>query len=595
MLWERAVFNISEASSPLEHDALKTEHLEERFGTKDRELSPNRPYSSLPSPQPLLGKRGFLKQNIKTWTDGEILLEAPLHVYPDEGPLEPLQMSTTDDFNFNVDGSSEHEIVFERASATDSNPWYECKSIQDDILQFESRFESGCLDKAVRISRFEYALTIHGDPGSDRKWAQWFYFSIKNARPDVEYTFHLMHFNKGDSLFGKGCMPLMSSSKSERGWSRIGSNISYYQNSSKKYTLTFSFQLDSKYRKETHYFAACYPYRYSDLQSYLDELESDPIRSSRVKRRTLCRTLAGNQCDLLTITSFGSGNDGSLEKRRGVLLSARVHPGESNASWMMKGVIDFLTGPSLDAKLLRDNFVFKIVPMLNPDGVISGRARASHAGVDLNRMYIEPDKKFHPTIWHLKRLLQGFTSDRDVLLYCDFHGHSRKHNVFMYGCLEGKQLDKNSSENENDEVSREEQVDETFEDVPESKKIKIKKKKRVKRKNGRKTKKRVKEVKEFTKDVTLFPQLLQISTSLFSFSDCSFRVQKSKESTGRVNVYRESDGEILSYTLEASLGGMDVGPLKGNHLNYNHFEQMGHAFCDALLEYLVEEQKSLLK
>ena len=35
---------------------------------------------------------------------------------------------------------------------------------------------------------------------------------------------------------------------------------------------------------------------------------------------------------------------------------------------MMKGVIDFLTGPSLDARLLRDNFVFKVVPMLNPDG-----------------------------------------------------------------------------------------------------------------------------------------------------------------------------------------------------------------------------------
>ena len=46
----------------------------------------------------------------------------------------------------------------------------------------------------------------------------------------------------------------------------------------------------------------------------------------------------------------------------------RVHPGETNASWMMKGVIDFLTGPSMDAKLLRDNFVFKVIPMLNPDG-----------------------------------------------------------------------------------------------------------------------------------------------------------------------------------------------------------------------------------
>lgn len=26
--------------------------------------------------------------------------------------------------------------------------------------------------------------------------------------------------------------------------------------------------------------------------------------------------------------------------------------------------------------------------------------------------------------------------ERDVVLYCDFHGHSRKKNVFIYGCEE---------------------------------------------------------------------------------------------------------------------------------------------------------------
>ena len=49
-----------------------------------------------------------------------------------------------------------------------------------------------------------------------------------------------------------------------------------------------------------------------------------------------------------------------------------MHPGESNSSYMMKGIIDYLTGPTLNAKILRDNFVFKVIPMLNPDGVIIG-------------------------------------------------------------------------------------------------------------------------------------------------------------------------------------------------------------------------------
>lgn len=37
------------------------------------------------------------------------------------------------------------------------------------------------------------------------------------------------------------------------------------------------------------------------------------------------------------------------------------------------------------AKYLRNNFVFKIIPMLNPDGVIIGNYRTSLSGMDLNR------------------------------------------------------------------------------------------------------------------------------------------------------------------------------------------------------------------
>ena len=69
---------------------------------------------------------------------------------------------------------------------------------------------------------------------------------------------------------------------------------------------------------------------------------------------------------------------------------------------MMKGIIDYLVGPTLGARILRDNFLFKIVPMVNPDGVINGNTRCSLAGVDLNRVWIDPSPKLHPTVWHLK-------------------------------------------------------------------------------------------------------------------------------------------------------------------------------------------------
>ena len=53
-----------------------------------------------------------------------------------------------------------------------------------------------------------------------------------------------------------------------------------------------------------------------------------------------------------------------------ILITARVHPGETNGSWMMKGFLDYITSSDPDAVTLRDHFIFKVIPMLNPDGVI---------------------------------------------------------------------------------------------------------------------------------------------------------------------------------------------------------------------------------
>ena len=83
--------------------------------------------------------------------------------------------------------------------------------------------------------------------------------------------------------------------------------------------------------------------------------------------------------------------------------------------------------------MLRDNFVFKIVPMLNPDGVINGHTRCGNVGVDLNRVWIDPNPKLHPTICAMKNLLKQMMTERELLLFCDLHGHSRKKNMFMYG------------------------------------------------------------------------------------------------------------------------------------------------------------------
>jgi hypothetical protein len=98
---------------------------------------------------------------------------------------------------------------------------------------------------------------------------------------------------------------------------------------------------------------------------------------------------------------------------------------------MMKGVIDYLISP--EASDLRDHYVFKIVPMLNPDGVINGNYRCSLAGCDLNRRWKYPSELLHPTVYHTKKLIKKLAAERPMAMYCDLHGHSRRKNIFMYG------------------------------------------------------------------------------------------------------------------------------------------------------------------
>ncbi len=62
----------------------------------------------------------------------------------------------------------------------------------------------------------------------------------------------------------------------------------------------------------------------------------------------------------------------------------------------MEGTLDYLISNEGGAEYLRSNFVFKIVPMMNPDGVIIGNYRSSLSGLDLNRQWIAPSSKTCP-------------------------------------------------------------------------------------------------------------------------------------------------------------------------------------------------------
>jgi murein tripeptide amidase MpaA len=74
-----------------------------------------------------------------------------------------------------------------------------------------------------------------------------------------------------------------------------------------------------------------------------------------------------------------------------ILITSRVHPGEVGASHALNGMLEFLTGNDDVAIRLRNDYMFLVVPMLNPDGVYNGNNRMDSLGQNLNRFYHLPD------------------------------------------------------------------------------------------------------------------------------------------------------------------------------------------------------------
>jgi len=92
-------------------------------------------------------------------------------------------------------------------------------------LRFESRFESGNLASAVRLSGCEYNLYLRADKGSGG--CQWYYFMVSNMKKDCTYKLNIMHFYKEKSMYHHGMRPLLwSQTDSQRyeplGWRRAG-------------------------------------------------------------------------------------------------------------------------------------------------------------------------------------------------------------------------------------------------------------------------------------------------------------------------------------------------------------------------------------
>jgi hypothetical protein len=67
-------------------------------------------------------------------------------------------------------------------------------------------------------------------------------------------------------------------------------------------------------------------------------------------------------CDILTLfVPLEGDDDASVSARKTVVISARVHPGESSSSWTTLGFLRQLLSGSEESTWLLRNFVIKVL------------------------------------------------------------------------------------------------------------------------------------------------------------------------------------------------------------------------------------------
>ncbi|VDK75035.1 unnamed protein product [Litomosoides sigmodontis] len=432
---------------------------------------------------------------------------------------------------------------------------------KNNHLLFESRFEGGNLRRAIQVNNWHYQLILSPDVNQLRPHFQWFFFEVSNNEADVDYMFEIINCFKKTSMFNRGMQPvLFSVTEACRGnpeWIRAGSSVRYCRNafihndcdklnnrSAPRQHFSLYFTIRFKYPADVCYIAYHFPYTYSMLQATIERYLWKNGKEGRfyVRNDQLCKSLGGNTVSLLTVTANGTKEQ--LVDRQIVLLCARVHPGENNTSWIMHGIMDFLMSDDKKAAELRDQFVFKLIPMLNVDGVVNGSHRCSLAGVDLNRTWDQPSSVLHPVIYHSKAVVQYIVDvlGKKPFVFVDLHGHSNSFNFFLYG------------------------------------------------NNPDKSWRAMDRLLPGKNDFMSLPLLLQQVCNYFSLSSCRFKITKTKEASARVTMWRQF-GITRSYTLESTYCGFNCGSLKGYQVNTEHLMEIGKQLCKTL-SYLKNDNNS---
>ncbi|MFT5720070.1 MAG: murein tripeptide amidase MpaA [Motiliproteus sp.] len=288
-------------------------------------------------------------------------------------------------------------------------------------LHISAAFEGGNIETVALHSAADIQLRIRPDVGG--QFYQWFYYRLVGGQGQ---DCRMRLLNAGGASYPQGWENYRAvASYDRKSWFRVptryeGKEISKEIGKGQEQEGEGELIIEHRPEQNSVYYAYFAPYSWERHQDRLAWTQ----HSSQVAVESLGSTLDGRELDLLQI---GTLTANPLR----IWVTARQHPGETMAEWLLEGLIDRLVD-SADpvAAALLERAVFYLVPNMNPDGSVRGHLRTNALGVNLNREWQAPSMARSPEVYQVLERMQQTGVD----LFLDIHGDETLPYNFVAGC-----------------------------------------------------------------------------------------------------------------------------------------------------------------
>ena len=276
------------------------------------------------------------------------------------------------------------------------------KFINQSKITFDADYENACVKSVTRLGLDWYHIDLRPDT--------WYRFNFRmTGCKGREIIFDFTCLDTPDKRLSEGHFRwLYNEGYVHPVISYDGKNWEKVDNIEKVKENYGTYRFKHTFKEDTAYVSHQVPYTYSDMIDWIKTLENNP----NVDVEIIGTTRNNIPQPALTVTD-------NRKSRDMVIIIAREDADETGGSFGLEGFVDYLLN---EKKYLLDKYVFKIVPMVGIDGVVSGATHSAGYGYSGRNWNLE---KSPAEIENAKEFIRKAVNDGyQIVLAGKLHGAS---------------------------------------------------------------------------------------------------------------------------------------------------------------------------